>query len=1196
MNTKRRTYLDTLNAGRQRRSGSAIEEINRTLNNLANRLENALETREAARQVPRARGQHSEMRAEGPTGHQSDDLRRGESERNPRGTAARRRDAVSTGAQTTSFDTLREEMQTTVNSGIHREIGALRGELERLLADQKQAPVSAELNTEIERLSDAIALLAKRSDNRSAKMLRLELEQMKAAVAKLAREETVRSLGKRWDSFETRFSTDLHSTSDRALERLAARLEEISAAVDRLPDSLSIRSLDERMQQLAKSLERLLSQRDQNQPELYGQIEERLDEISRAINASTALASSRGFDPSQLERIEARISSLGKQIDELVQDQGGDAILERLATLSERVDDIAKRVDIPEQTVKELAAHLALISDKVGAASNHGEADRLLSALEERFADLSDLIVSRQEHTIQHGEVLFQNLERRLEAIAERIEHAPTGATGTDLRALEERLDDIADRLQDHAVPASGVEPEIVHELASQVANLTDLIAHSGQDAPAFREVAPRLDSLERSLHDHHVGITESVRQATIEATRQLAATGGGTVDDELRQELQKLEALTRHSDERNARTFEAIHDTLLKIVSRLGDDQAIAGERSDPAQDRMAIGRTPSTDPTDGLHETETARPQGEDSRRTPAEAASEAAAAALRDERNDASDLSEEASRRRLLGSRLSRALSGRRGRTAAAEDRESPENTNNTDENLAPTPEIDPERINEPLEPGSGAPDLNTILRRVRDEGGMREQASDDTAKSDFVAAARRAAKAAAAEAEMLKHGQKRASEKGRKRSLGGIVRGHKKSLLMLAGAAVVVAGGLHFGGSALFADPPVDLAQWATSAEGQPEKPERDSAPVHTGSVPGAGKEPVTASIPARPVDTPENAVPTNISAAPETTPSPSNPVVAKAEMLPDTVPAAPMAEQAKPGDIGPSTEIPEVPVEIGPAPLREAAADGQPEALYEIGNRYAEGHGVETDMGKAAEWYRLAAERGLAPAQYRIGNLHEKGQGVTRNVAEAKTWYQLAAQQGNASAMHNLGVLFAMGADGVADNASAARWFLKAAEAGLPDSQVNLGILSAKGIGVARDLGEAYKWFAVAAKAGDNDAGAKRDEVARAMTPDELAKAEAKAKLWQAHEPAPEANVVEVPDAWKTDREMTASVDMTRAITNVQAILNQNGYDAGPPDGVMGERTRMAIKAFQEQNGLADTGEINDTFVRALLQKHKANQQ
>ena len=65
------------------------------------------------------------------------------------------------------------------------------------------------------------------------------------------------------------------------------------------------------------------------------------------------------------------------------------------------------------------------------------------------------------------------------------------------------------------------------------------------------------------------------------------------------------------------------------------------------------------------------------------------------------------------------------------------------------------LDPKLANRPLEPGSGAPDLNAIMRRVRDERGQPAKNSEaDAAKSDFIAAARRAAQAAAAEAEVMK----------------------------------------------------------------------------------------------------------------------------------------------------------------------------------------------------------------------------------------------------------------------------------------------------------------------------------------------------------------------------------------------------------------------------------------------------------
>ncbi len=205
--------------------------------------------------------------------------------------------------------------------------------------------------------------------------------------------------------------------------------------------------------------------------------------------------------------------------------------------------------------------------------------------------------------------------------------------------------------------------------------------------------------------------------------------------------------------------------------------------------------------------------------------------------------------------------------------------------------------------------------------------------------------------------------------------------------------------------------------------------------------------------------------------------------------------------------------------------------------------------------------------------------------MKRDIAKAKEWYTKAAEQGNASAMHNLAVLYATGVDGTSDDKLAAQWFTKAAELGVKDSQYNLGILAAKGAGMPQDLEESYKWFALVAKTGDRDAAAKRDEVAKALRPEQLQKARAAAELWKPHQLDKEANVVDIPDEWTESNSHTASIDMKQAVANVQRILDKNGYDAGPVDGMMGDKTRAAIKAFQKDNGMQPTGELDDKVVQ-----------
>jgi len=284
---------------------------------------------------------------------------------------------------------------------------------------------------------------------------------------------------------------------------------------------------------------------------------------------------------------------------------------------------------------------------------------------------------------------------------------------------------------------------------------------------------------------------------------------------------------------------------------------------------------------------------------------------------------------------------------------------------------------------------------------------------------------------------------------------------------------------------------------------------------------------------------------------------------------------------------------ELPAGLQPASLVEAVKKADPLAYFEIGARYTDGRGgMKIDLTAASKWYQLAADKGFAPAEYRLASFLEKGTGVPRDIGKAKSLYLDAAQKGNASAMHNLAVLYATGAAGTADFNQAAHWFEQAANFNVRDSQFNLAILYARGSGVKQDLTESYKWFGIAAKQGDQDAAQKRDEVANAMSASQLKDAKAKLDLWKPQELNDNANTPLVPDEWAAKSNTTASVDMKKAIRNIQAILNNNGFDAGKPDGEMGKKTVQAIKAFQKAVGQEPSGRIDDALVKELLKRNK----
>jgi hypothetical protein len=144
-----------------------------------------------------------------------------------------------------------------------------------------------------------------------------------------------------------------------------------------------------------------------------------------------------------------------------------------------------------------------------------------------------------------------------------------------------------------------------------------------------------------------------------------------------------------------------------------------------------------------------------------------------------------------------------------------------------------------------------------------------------------------------------------------------------------------------------------------------------------------------------------------------------------------------------------------------------------------------------------------------------------------------------------------------------------------AEQGNGDAQWTLGLMYAQGSGVLQDYIQAHKWLNLAASRGHREAASTRESIARRMTSDQIAEAQRLARAWQ---PAPAAKpVVPAAPALPPLPSAPASTTTTR---RVQALLGERGYDAGPADGVMGRRTRNAIREYQGDHGLTRDGEAS----------------
>ncbi|MBF0583913.1 MAG: sel1 repeat family protein [Magnetococcales bacterium] len=152
----------------------------------------------------------------------------------------------------------------------------------------------------------------------------------------------------------------------------------------------------------------------------------------------------------------------------------------------------------------------------------------------------------------------------------------------------------------------------------------------------------------------------------------------------------------------------------------------------------------------------------------------------------------------------------------------------------------------------------------------------------------------------------------------------------------------------------------------------------------------------------------------------------------------------------------------------------------------------------------------AAKQGSSKAQRRLGQIFHDGKGVQRDYGEAMRWFRLAADQGDAEAQNGVGTLYDNGKGVPKDYHEAARWFRLAADQGHVLARRNLGWMYEKGQGFKRDYVLSYMWQYLAEKArieqqGKSGGGVDQcrlcDAVARKMTPEQVARAQERAREW-----------------------------------------------------------------------------------------------
>ncbi|SFA98749.1 localization factor PodJL [Rhizobium sp. NFR07] len=1138
---------------------------------------------------------------------------------------------------------LRQDLKRDFSDGFGREMKALRDEVRAIKLQAEDHRLSPNVESDLTRLAQGIDQLTMQATPEAAG-LRAEFEELRVVMDGLARETSLQQMQNQWQGLEERIQEADASALREEIVALAYRTDEIRNQLGLMADSPVIRALEEKLLSLAGMMEKLGTRMQPTDAELgkqFGMLDQRLDEISRAIAANVRAPASTALDDIALQRLEGRLGALMDHVEDI-----GRATSDTKATdgLSLRIELLAGKIE--ELAEEQAAARLEERIEQLTALIHElqppaGQTEELTGYL----SDISRKIDALDSNFTEHG------LGERLEYLAQRIDEmekqpAADEESNAAFGRIEDRLSDIAARL-DEASAAPQNNDDALRGLEAQIAHLSTLISQPSGTSAWSPEFDTRMAAIEGYMATNDEYIVEAARQAAetvIEAySRNLVAGTASSGADVaalsgLAEDLKHLEDLARNSENRTHQTFEALHGTLVQIAERLdklegqisgGSARAPHAEEA-PRQQMFASAAPARQQVAPAVAATDPAMAPA-----LSVELVEELAGmntgqteAKLRDSSAISSTLSdhipahaepveidgedEQAPAKSGLLSGLTRRFRSGGKQEAAPVARTLVEPAPSIDPSEAMGDVLPPERENDLLEPGSGAPDVKKILEKVRASQAAGEFDREKSGeRADYIAAARRAAKAAAQEADPSQRGSlPKAEVKSGKGKVGAAkaAKGpsafsqHRRPILMAVGAVLLALMAMPLIKTVTTSQEPQMAAVEAPAEENTEQSAAPETTPATTAD--STTTDMATDQPPMPEVQTPPDTG-SEMAAEGNGTDGPANDATSDATAQDGAMPES-LAEMPEPtrtqSETAPaaSSEQPAatasadivVPAGIEPKSLADAASGGDANALFEIGARFSDGRGVKADPAEASRWYRLAADRGLPPAQYRLGNMLEKGTGVVRNLDEALSYYRLAAEAGNSSAMHNLAVLYASGVTGKPDYAAAVEWFRNAANHGVVDSQFNLAILYARGNGVKQDLEESYKWFGAAANGGDTDAAEKRDEVAKAMRKEQLDSARAKLDAWKAMPLDPKSNSVDIPDEWASGKGVTtASVDMTKAIRNIQAILNRNGFDAGTPDGKMGAKTVAAIKAFQNSIGQEATGKVNDALVRELLARN-----
>ena len=153
-------------------------------------------------------------------------------------------------------------------------------------------------------------------------------------------------------------------------------------------------------------------------------------------------------------------------------------------------------------------------------------------------------------------------------------------------------------------------------------------------------------------------------------------------------------------------------------------------------------------------------------------------------------------------------------------------------------------------------------------------------------------------------------------------------------------------------------------------------------------------------------------------------------------------------------------------------VRRAAEAGLPDAQAMLGQMLLDGNGVAADPAAALGWFVKAAAQQHLMALNMVGRCYDLGWGTLVDKARAAECYRVAAERGLDWAMYNYATLLALGEGVAEDKAAALGWLERAATLGNAKAVNFVGSFAEDGWVAPRDMAKAARCYERAAAGGD----------------------------------------------------------------------------------------------------------------------------